>query len=183
MKVGVLTWYRREFEEIQYNNRDWDCYQLRDVRDLVGVTFDMFIRLDGWHKLDPDLLNTVKVQEKIRDLNKSKVKEDNTTSKRIAANAYAQSKYRAGGYVGLDTAQNDLTRAWENTHSFFPDRYKVVPSINVDSFREATERASIGLRDLGDAFAQSMFNWDQTITIKKEDLPLIINKDDIAGMP
>lgn len=74
MKVGVLTSERREFYEFEQSNPNFNCYHICKEYDLLGVTVDFFIRLWGWEKLNPHVLEVVLIQEKIRGLSRKEEK-------------------------------------------------------------------------------------------------------------
>lgn len=77
MKVGVLCPNKRDFWEFEQDNREWQCYWIHSIENLVGVTVDFYVRLYKWRELPDEVLRTVNVQEKIRNLNK---KEKKTTT-------------------------------------------------------------------------------------------------------
>lgn len=73
MKVGVLTMLKHEFIAFKKNNKAMECHHITSVNQLIAFTADMYIRVNGWQMLSVKVLNVVKAQEDLRDLNKSKV--------------------------------------------------------------------------------------------------------------
>lgn len=76
--VGILTLYREEYQEFIRDNPILICTPIITEYDLQRETFDYFIRLDGWKKLDPELLRTVRAIEKIRDIDKAHLSPDSS---------------------------------------------------------------------------------------------------------
>jgi hypothetical protein len=69
LTVGVITQYRGDFIEFLENNRSLKCYWLNNIDDLYqleGIVLNFFVRLHEWQRCDVRLLDSVKVQERIR---------------------------------------------------------------------------------------------------------------------
>lgn len=74
--VGILTPHRREFIIFSKDNPILVCTYIQHEMDLERETFDYFIRLDEWERLDRQLLSTVRAIEKIRSIDKAPLQHD-----------------------------------------------------------------------------------------------------------
>ena len=69
--VGILTVHRQEFIEFMKDNPVLVCTHVTHYLDLERETFDYFLRLEGWKRLDSDVLGAVRAIEKLRSIDKA----------------------------------------------------------------------------------------------------------------
>lgn len=84
--VGILTPSRQEYEEFRRDNRVLICTHIEHVYDLERETFDFFLRLYRWERLDSELLRAVSTIEKMRDIDHAP--KQFPTFKKYAAGGY-----------------------------------------------------------------------------------------------
>ena len=140
MKVGVLTPERREFYEFEEANPNFDCFHICREHDLLGVTVDFFIRLWGWEKLNPHVLEVVLIQEKIRGLSRKE-------------------KHKLRGNH-MDWAFID-----EVVQPSHPYTRCVTAPINLMELEESTKKLTAAFRSTGISFA----NFSRQLIIKQDD--------------
>lgn len=179
MKVAVLTILKNEFLEFKRNNMYWECYHVVHVGQLEGVLFDLYVRLDGWKRLPVDVLNVVKAQEQIRGINKTKEVKATLQNRfnTFATGGFVPTSVKIQGkHLGVVHC-NDPLPMHPNCGSVMikpddlpPQHHKTDMIDSISGLSAYTQKA-----------IQAMSNFRIHLTSK--DLPYLLNKDDIAGMP
>lgn len=91
IKVGVLVCSVNLFCQFEEDNPIFDCWLIRETRDLEGILFDFYVRICDWERLPLSVLRVVDAQEKIRGLTPKRVHKEFPMFKddRVDAFSYA----------------------------------------------------------------------------------------------